>query len=254
MKPVIAITCKRRSCVQNYIDAIKQFGGEPWVISSLECSIPENPTLISKYIEKLDGLLLPGGGDIDPCHYFQTRDKFVKWNDTVISKKVNQGISRSRDALELRLYQKVLETEKPVFGICRGIQIMNVVMGGNLYQHLSMQIKDPLPHKDYIGKEDKEHVIEIDRKSRLNQIASTEQILVNSSHHQAVNLIGDGLVVTAHSDDGIIEAIEIPSRRFVIGVQYHPERMLKNPLLSWHAEKLFKEFINAASAIIHMPN
>ena len=246
MKPVIAITCKYPSAMQNYIDAVNEFGGKPYVVGSLERTIPDHLIAIQEYLKNIDGLLLPGGGDINPCIYYQERDKFKDWDGTEIDMEVNQGVSRSRDALELRLCQESLKTDIPIFGICRGIQVMNVAMGGNLFQHTPLQVQNPLLHKDVDTGDDTQHVIEINSNSRLSEIVGTTHDVVNSSHHQSVDLLANGFVITARSEDGVIEAIENPSRRFVIGVQYHPERMRENPEFLKHRRKLFEAFIREA--------
>ena len=170
---------------------------------------------------KIDGLLLPGGGDIDPEIYGEVRHPNTQY------------VNEERDEFEILLFEEAMEKDIPVFGICRGIQIMNVVMcgGGSLYQHIPDQIPEPLPalfpdfpiHKKYGA--DTQHDIKITTGSRLSQIIGESTAEVNSSHYQAVKVISDELVVTAQSKDGIIEAMEYPSKRFVIGVQYHPERM-----------------------------
>ncbi len=232
--------------MHNYIDAVNEFGGNPYVIGSLERTVPEHLIAIPEYLKNIDGLLLPGGGDINPCIYFQERDKFMDWNGTEIEMEVNNEVSRSRDALELRLCQEALKTDIPVFGICRGIQVMNVAMGGNLYQHTPLQVQNPLPHKDVETGDDTQHIIEIDSNSRLREIVGTNHDLVNSSHHQSVDLIANEFVITARSEDGVIEAIENPSKRFVIGVQYHPERMRENEKFLEHRRKLFEAFIRTA--------
>lgn len=235
MKPIIGITCKERDKITDYINAIKNFGGEPRLFVSLEKSISEHLESILDYLEQIHALLLPGGGAIDPKCYYQTRKK--KFNT----------ISRSRDALEIRLCQKALETDIPVFGICRGIQVMSVATGGFPYQDIRLVYPGKARmHKRKKGK-DSRHEINIEPHSRLSEIVNENRALVNSAHQQAVNRIGDEFVKTAQTE-GIIEAMEISSRRFVIGVQYHPERMLQEPELRGHAEKLFKAFINAATS------
>ena len=236
MRPIIGITCKKRAAIKDYKDyrdAIEEFGGEPCLFASREDSIPEA-------LPDIGGLLLPGGGDLDPRHYDEPR-----YHVKGISKI--RGISQSRDALELDLCKKALEADIPVFGICRGIQVMNVVMGGSLYQDIHTQLTDCLLHKDAESVYDARHSIQIQPNSLLNQLTGECITEVNSAHHQAVKVIGVGFVVTAQSEEGIIEAIESPSHRFVIGVQYHPERMLQDPELRKHKQKLFEAFIHAAS-------
>ena len=233
--PVIGITSKDRSGMTNYINAITEFGGEPLVFASLDRYIRQHREAIPEYLDQIDGLLLPGGGDINPCLYFQKRHCMVK------------GVSRSRDALEIWLFQNALEANVPVFGICRGIQIMSVAMRGDLHQHIPdiSDIPQAFPHKIATG--DAPHEIEMSDGSLLHGLIGESVSSVNSSHHQAVDAVGEGLVVTARASDGTIEAIEHPDKRFMLGVQYHPERMLHHSELREHAAKLFTAFIAAAS-------
>ena len=232
MSPIIGITCKTETKIADYTKAIAKFGGEPRLFVSLD-PIPEG-------LPEIDGLLLPGGGDLDPRHYDEPR-----YHVNGISKI--RDVSQSRDALELHLCEKALQADIPVFGICRGIQVMNVIMGGSLYQDIRTQLTDCLLHKDEESDCDARHSIQIQPSSLLNQLTGECITKVNSRHHQAVKVIGEGFVVTAQSKDGIIEAIENPSHRFVIGVQYHPERMLQASELREHGQKLFEAFIHAAS-------
>lgn len=233
MPPIIGITCKTIDKIEDYIDAIDAFGGEPRLFNSLRDPIPA-------HLPEIDGLLLPGGGDIDPRHYGEPR-----YHVEGVSKI--RGVSQSRDALELDLCQKAFEVDIPVFGICRGIQIMNVATGGSLYQDIHTQLKNCLLHKDEKSTRDAQHSIKIQPSNHLSRLTDTDITEVNSSHHQAVKVVGGGFVVTAQSEDGIIEAIESPSHRFVIGVQYHPERMLQDLEFQEHGAKLFEAFIQAAS-------
>lgn len=236
MKPVIGIPeCYK---FENYKYAVKKHDGR---VEKLYIGDEVDMT-------KLNGLLLPGGGDIAPGRYGEPRHPQT------------QFVNEERDEFEISLFNETMEKNIPVFGICRGIQIMNIAMGGSLYQHIPDQIPEYLPplfpdfpiHRKY--RVDTQHDIKITAGSRLSQIIGESTAKVNSSHHQAVKVIGDELVVTAQSRDGIIEAIEFPAMRFAIGVQYHPERIWidKTPSLCQrefleHASKLFKAFINAAS-------
>lgn len=234
--PVIGITSKDRTGIRNYVNAIRKFGGEPLVFASRERYIREHRVAIPEYLDQIDGLLLPGGGDINPCLYFQERHCMVR------------GVSRSRDALEIWLFQNAMEANIPVFGICRGIQIMSVAMRGALHQHIPdiPNLPQVLHHK--IAGDDSLHDIEITEGSLLRDLIGEPFAKVNSAHHQAVDAVGEELVVTARSPaDGIIEAIEHPDKRFMLGVQYHPERMLHHSELREHAAKLFEAFIAAAS-------
>jgi putative glutamine amidotransferase len=243
MSVKIGITCKRNDKnVENYINTTGEFGGEPILLASLERPISEHLASIPEYLDEIDGLLLPGGGDIDPCRFNELR-YHVRGISMV------EGVSKSRDALEIQLFQKALEADIPVFGICRGIQVMNVAMDGNLFQdipsQLPLQFADFPIHKVKVG--DSQHDIKIKTGSLLNQIIGERTAKVNSRHHQAVKVISEGFVVTAQSPDGIIEAVEDPSKQFVVGVQYHPERMLETEEFREHRRKLFEAFIKAAS-------
>ena len=242
-KPIIGIT----ECYnyEYYEYAIKKHGEEVKLLT-----ISDDLSDI-----KFDGLLLPGGGDIDPELYGEKRHPKTKY------------VNRQKDDFEILLFNKAIDQDIPVLGICRGIQIMNLAMGGramggSLYQHISDHIPEVIPalfpdfpiHKDEVNRVDTKHDIKISTGSRLSQIIGESGTVVNSSHHQAVKVISDYLVVTAQSKDGIIEALEDPARPFVIGVQYHLERMWKDatsPLYERefleHATKLFKAFIKAAS-------
>lgn len=168
-----------------------------------------------------DGLLLPGGADIEPSLYGQERfDKTGKAN--VI-----------RDRMEPELLAAFLDTGKPILGICRGTQVMNVHFGGTLFQDI--KDKQTYKHSDFFSRARSCHPVELTPGTKLFQCmndagawmpdASRFQINVNSIHHQAIDKLGDGLVVSAKSMDGFVEGIELKGYRFCIGVQWHPEHM-----------------------------
>jgi putative glutamine amidotransferase len=234
MAPLIGITygCDvGDDCTNNYVRAIRDHGGIPY---------PLYPGVPDFEFTDLDGLLLTGGGDIHP-NYFG-----AAWDPTL------KSVDKERDELEIPLCQQALEADLPIFGICRGIQIMSVAMGGNLYQDIpSKYPKEALPHKIRVG--DAQHEIQIEPNSLLSELVGKNTEEVNSSHHQAVDRIGGEFVVTAQSADGIIEAIEDRSnmkngsKKFVLGVQYHPERMLETAEFREHKRKLFEAFVKVAS-------
>jgi len=217
---------------ENYKYAIEKHGGE------VKKLLIGGGKAIKEYIDQIHGLLLPGGYDIDPDIY--GGDGHCK----------TQDVNRAKDVFEILLFRKAIEKDMPVLGICRGIQIMNVAMGGSLYQYEEIPSKISTYQKPRSG--DPWHKIKIQPDSRLNKITGESITKVTSRHYEAVKVIGEGFVVTAQAKDGIIEAMEYPSKEFVIGVQYHPERMWidQNPRLSdrkfyTHAKKLFEAFINA---------
>lgn len=229
MAPIIGITFGSKiisGTSENYIHAIKEFGGEPRIL------YPGVPT--SEFAD-INGLLLTGGGDIHPQYFDQ------EWHPSL------KYVSEDRDELELPLCREAIEADLPVFGICRGIQVMSVAMQGSLYQDVPSQLTDPLPHPAKNLSEDSEHEIEIEPDSRLSKLIGKSSDEVNSAHHQAVDRIGEGFIVTARSADRVVEAIENPSKDFVLGVQYHPERMIRTEEFREHRRKLFEAFIGAAS-------
>jgi len=231
MNPIIGIPAVNKTAARNfknYEKAIEEHDGEV-------CFLIQGEQPITDFIAAIDALLLPGGGDLHPDYFNQEWHPKLKYVDV------------DRDELELSLFKEAIEKETPVFGICRGIQVMNVGMGGSLYQDIESEYpQDALTHPK-VQNEDSQHQIEIEPESMLEKIIGVEINVVNSAHHQALDKIGEGFVVTARSTDGIIEAVEDPSKRFVVGVQYHPERMLETDKFREHRRKLFEAFIQAAA-------
>ena len=153
-----------------------------------------------------DGLLLPGGGDMDPKFYGQERIPACGEPNLL------------RDAAEPPLLRAFLAADKPVLGICRGIQVMNAVLGGDLYQDIKPF--EHLPHNNHWAKV---HTVTVRRGTLLSRILGQDTVLVNSQHHQAVDRVAPGFTLAALSEDGIVEAIEKPDAEFCLGVQWHPE-------------------------------
>jgi putative glutamine amidotransferase len=172
----------------SYRNALRQAGMEP----------VENVTSLAG----LDGLLLAGGTDVDPGLYGAAREDASDQPD------------RARDALEGALLDEALDRNVPVLGICRGLQFLNVHLGGTLAQHVE-------GHK--YPKQREVHRVAIAPGSRLHAILETPDYVVNSRHHQCAQRVGEGLVATATAPDGVIEALELPNKRFVLAVQWHPE-------------------------------
>ena len=174
-----------------------------------------------------DGLLLPGGGDMDPKFYGQERIPACGEPNLL------------RDAAEPLLLRAFLAADKPVLGICRGIQVMNAVLGGDLYQDIKPF--EHLPHNDHWAKV---HTVTVRRGTLLSRILEQDTVLVNSQHHQAVDRVAPGFTLAALSEDGIVEAIEKPDARFCLGVQWHPEWLSDaDPAM----QSLFDAFVNACS-------
>ena len=174
-----------------------------------------------------DGLLLPGGGDMDPKFYGQERIPACGEPNLL------------RDAAEPLLLRAFLAADKPVLGICRGIQVMNAVLGGDLYQDIK-----PFEHLPHNGHWAKVHTVTVRRGTLLSRILGQDTVLVNSQHHQAVDRVAPGFTLAALSEDGIVEAIEKPDAGFCLGVQWHPEWLSDaDPAM----QSLFDEFVNACS-------
>lgn len=204
-----------------YMESLARAGaGMRWV----ELSDPEQAVQDAL---TCDGLLLPGGGDMDPKFYGQERIPACGEPNLL------------RDAAEPLLLRAFLATDKPVLGICRGIQVMNAVLGGDLYQDIKPF--EHLPHNDHWAKV---HTVTVRRGTLLSRILGQDTVLVNSQHHQAVDRVAPGFTLAALSEDGIVEAIEKPDARFCLGVQWHPEWLSDaDPAM----QGLFDAFVNACS-------
>ncbi len=204
-----------------YIESLARAGAEMrWV----ELNDPEQAVQDAL---TCDGLLLPGGGDMDPKFYGQERIPACGEPNLL------------RDAAEPLLLRAFLAADKPVLGICRGIQVMNAALGGDLYQDIKPF--EHLPHNDHWAKV---HTVTVRRGTLLSRILGQDTVLVNSQHHQAVDRVAPGFTLAALSEDGIVEAIEKPDAGFCLGVQWHPEWLSDaDPAM----QSLFDAFVNACS-------
>lgn len=215
-----------------YTDAIVRAGGAPFVLP-----LVSNKTMLRRLYEQCDGLLLSGGHDIT-----QNAPKHSK------SPK-HFGVSPRRDKQETQLLKWALADDKPVLGICRGLQLLNVALGGSLHQDIGTHLTDTHNHQAGIDHKDFHHLahkLKIVPGSKLSAALKTNAINTNALHHQAVQRLGAGLVVTAYAEDGIIEAIELPGKHFVVGIQSHPEALEAKTERLWR--ELFKAFVNSAIA------
>lgn len=195
----------------DYVNAIERAGGVPVILP-----ITENTHHVGVLLDRIDGVLFSGGTDIDPQYYGQLPQYGLG------------ALDPDRDRYELNLVKKVLyETELPVLGICRGIQLLNVATGGTIYQDLQKGRSASFNHtvKD-VPRYHGTHKAYIKKQSTLHAIFQKDAIDVNSFHHQAIDQLGDGFEMTMSSSDELAEGIEWTGNRFVIGVQYHPEMMI----------------------------
>lgn len=209
---------------QNYLDAIDAAGGLP-------VALPHEPARAADYLQRIDALVVTGGAfDVDPSHYGGGPA-----HASVVTKD-------RRTAFELAVTRAALQQDKPVLGICGGQQLLHVVLGGRLIQHIPDAVPDALPHEQPNPRDQPGHVVQVARGTQLHGIVGSDQLEVNSAHHQAAADQPAGVVVNALAPDGVIEGIEAPRYRFCIGVQWHPEF-----LISEGDKRLFRALLGAAA-------
>ena len=206
----------------DYIEFVRLGGGLPVLIPLMA-----DPIEIKNLAARIDGIILTGGGDLDP----------ELWNE---ENTHSMDVVRRRDDSEIALVLAMRELHKPILGVCRGHQILNVALGGSLYQDIPSQIPDVLGHPIKDLKE-QFHQTQLTRKSSLSEIFNGDTIRTNSSHHQAVRDTGEGLEIVAKASDGVVEAIQRFDDYCTIGVQWHPERMRTDDnmisLVKWFISK-----------------
>ncbi len=234
MRPGIGITLGydmettgRFSLRQDYVRAVEQAGGLPLVFA------PSTPTGAGELLARVEGLLLTGGSDIDPALYGARALPELG------------PVVRDRDEFEIALCREALDRNLPILAICRGHQVLNVATGGTLLQDIPSQLEGARNHDPALERWENAHEVRVLPGTKLGAILGKETVLVNSFHHQAIEKLGAGLVCSALAPDGVIEGVEAPGRRFVVGVQWHPEAF-------WHRPEnfaaLFRAFLLAGGA------
>jgi putative glutamine amidotransferase len=215
-KPIIGITLDREekggyasfpwyALRENYTQSVINSGGVPLLL-------PHEPDLVADYMRMIDGLIITGGNfDIDPSYY---GEKIT--NERVLTKD-------KRTLFEIAITRAALDGDLPILAVCGGLQLLNVLQGGSLIQHIPDAIQNALEHEQKTPHDQTSHSITITASSLLHKITGLEQMEVNSSHHQAVKQLGRGLRVSAIAPDSVIEAIESERHRFCLGVEWHPE-------------------------------
>jgi putative glutamine amidotransferase len=227
--PLIAVS--RCSKLHDYEESVKRAGAEPWVLD-LAADRPAD------VVARASGILLTGGGDVDPSLYGEAPHQTFS------------AAEPGRDAYEIELVRRALEADLPVFAICRGVQVLNVARGGTLIQDIASQVPGALTHKRE-GTDQPftlAHEVWLDSGSLVEALMresrdDLEACQVNSRHHQAIKAAGEGLVTVATAPDGIIEAVEDRTRRFCLGVQWHPENFYR----TGEFRALFEGFVRAST-------
>jgi putative glutamine amidotransferase len=224
---------------QRYVLSLTNAGAVPWLIPLID-----DETLRGVY-DALDAVFLPGGADIDPVSYGTPPHPLCDKTD------------RERDRVELALARWAIDDGKPILGVCRGMQLINLAAGGTLFQDIAEQMPESIKHdyfpfsgqhftRDYLA-----HEVSVVAGTRLAGVFGAGPLRVNSMHHQGVRDIGEGLVVSATAPDGLVEALESSDGQYVVGVQWHPEALTDSQIA---ARQLFDEFVQiAAESHHHVP-
>lgn len=214
---------------EDYSYAISQAGGLPLILP-----ITDDANIVNAYVNLIDGLLLTGGDDVDPLLYGAEPSPRL------------MATKPERDRFEMALIKETLEQKKPILGICRGLQLLNVFLGGTLYQDIPSEVAgDLVQHRQHSKEHVATHSVDLVEGSHLKAIMRANTLLTNSFHHQSIKDLASGLKISAKSRDGIIEGIEMPDAKFVLAVQWHPECMVKTDA---QMLQLFNHFVEAASA------
>ena len=243
LRPIIGITCSRsvggrwsdyslghfmEFAYDAYSQAVLSCGGAPVLIP-----VNQDKSSLISICKRMDGLILSGGPDINPRFYKAEPRKGLS------------DVDEAQDEMELEITRRALDEGVPVLGICRGLQMLNVARGGTLYQDIDLEVPGTCDHSPKADRGIATHKVRIQSNTRLQDTLHRRSLWVNSKHHQAVKSPAPGLVVSAAASDGIIEALEDPSRPFLLAVQWHPEGL-------WHkdvsAKRLFKALVASADA------
>jgi putative glutamine amidotransferase len=239
MRPLIGILCRTGVRGENlekpiyysnksYIHAVESAGGIPVLIPILK-----DFDSLHALLSRLDGLLLSGGIDVHPVAYQEEARAELTETDLEL------------DKLELVLARWAWQEDMPMLGICRGMQVLNVALGGTLYQDLATQYPKSLQHANgNLPRNQVVHSVDIVPDSRIRQVLGVDDVMVNSIHHQAVKELGKGIVASGFAEDGVVELLEVPERSFMLAVQSHPEELYHDyPVWT----RLFRAFVVACS-------
>jgi putative glutamine amidotransferase len=235
-KPLIGITTFRvtskigltvQGITQAYVEAVRDTGALPVLIP-----LGLNEADLDQLFANLDGLVLTGGGDLDPASYGADMHPTI------------YNIDQDRDRIEMHLAHRFIDDAKPFLAICRGMQVLNVALGGDLFTDIEDKHPGGAKHSFWPGypRDHRAHAVQINEGTRLADIMGEPILEVNSIHHQAVNRLAEGLKATAFSPDGVLEAVELPDHPFGLGVQWHPEALMDVP-----STRLFEALVAASN-------
>lgn len=229
MKPIIGILAEvdenlTTAVKRNYISAVERSGGLPLVLPYIE-----DDAILDGIVNVCHGFFFTGGKDIDPERYGE------------VKKKTCDDTQPYRDDLEFRAFKKVFDSGKPILAICRGAQLINVCLGGTLYQDIPTEVNTQLVHRQTEGEFEYSYDVNIMADTPLYALVGAERIKANSFHHQAIKKIGEGLKVMATADDGIVEAVYHSGQRYLRAYQWHPERLYCADEFN---RSIFDDFIN----------
>jgi putative glutamine amidotransferase len=245
LRPIIGIAVQTLEAVpgrlpacwvmgQAYVRVLAAAGAVPWLLPLL----PDDETTLRLMYARLDAVFFTGGVDVDPSSYGEERHELCDRSDS------------ARDWTEIRLVRWALADGKPLLGVCRGMQLINVACGGSLYQHLPNQLPNAIKHDcfpaaTHFTRDHLAHSVRVDPSSRLGKVLGAPEVQVNSMHHQGIKCLSLELRPTAHAPDGLIEGVEGCNGQYLIGVQWHPEELVEShPSM----RQLFTNFIGAAGA------
>ena len=232
MRPIIGILAEidgeRNTKVQyTYVSAIEKAGGLPLLLPYVT-----DFESFGRFAKICDGFFFTGGADIEPRRYGEETKTYCG------------PVSYFRDEVEFKAFNEIIKTDKPILAVCRGAQLVNVALGGTLYQDIPSETDTPILHRQTADKDKPSHRVNILNDTPLFSLIGKEEMLANSFHHQAIKKLGEGLKVMATADDGIIEAVYHTEKSYLMAYQWHPERLCNNDLCNY---LIFLDFIKACS-------
>lgn len=196
--------------------------------------LTEDGAVLSRYVQLCDGFLFPGGADVDPALYCQEKTERCG------------APCPQRDSMEKLFFPLALETGKPILGICRGAQFINVMLGGTLYQDLPTEFPSGVTHHETPPYDKVAHMVAVAENTPLHRAVGAGEMAVNSYHHQGIKELGKGLKAAAYAPDGLVEAVCLPGHRFLLAVQWHPEFSHKT---DENSRKIFRAFAEACNSL-----